>query len=507
MLWFAWPAGGFTPFIFIAFVPILWLEDQFSRRATYTKKEFFGWAYISMLVWNTLSTWWVCNASFGGGVFAIAANSMFMALLLWLFHCTHKKFQNYLAYLSLPVYWIAFEYLHLQWELSWPWLTLGNVFATTPSWIQWYENTGVLGGTLWVLSVNCLLAVMITSTKKYRGLRGCVIFLLLLPVALSQWRYFTYTEKINPINIVVTQPNIDPYNEKFSGMSNEEQLIRILQLANLEVTDSTDYVLAPETAIPYSLWEDELEQYHETQLIRKYMESHPGMNILIGASTNKIYSKNEAIPATARPLQNRDGFYDSFNTALHFENNKPIQIFHKSKLVPGVEKMPYPKVFGFLQNLTIDMGGTAGSLGMQKEPSVFTSSKGVVAPVVCYESVYGDYLSHYIRKGAEWIAIITNDGWWGNTPGYRQHQQYARLAAVALRRSIARSANTGISCFINQRGDVLQATPYWQEAVITQSINRNLTMTFYAQHGDYIGRMAAILFFPMLIFVLFKRKK
>src|SRR5207247_2436074 len=111
---------------------------------------------------------------------------------------------------------------------------------------------------------------------------------------------------------------------------------------------------------------------------------------------------------------------------------------------------------------SIDLGGTSGSLGMQKERTVFKTQSTInnpqsaifIAPAICYESIYGDFLSAYIRNGAEFIAVITNDGWWGDTPGYIQHENYARLAAIEFRRDIARSANTGISCFINQKGDI-----------------------------------------------------
>src|SRR5574343_444659 len=71
-----------------------------------------------------------------------------------------------------------------------------------------------------------------------------------------------------------------------------------------------------------------------------------------------------------------------------------------------------------------------------------------LAPAVCYESVYGDFMAKYIRSGAEVICIITNDGWWGNTPGHRQHLAYAKLRAIETRKQIIRSANTGISCFV-----------------------------------------------------------
>ncbi len=506
-LWLSWPAGGFAPLLFIAFVPLLWIENYFIENPHLKKKELFGLNYLSMLLWNAFSTWWVCNASFGGGIFAIMANSLFMAIILQLFHFTNSKVKNNFAYVTLPIYWIAFECLHLHWEASWPWLTLGNGFAAVASWVQWYEFTGVLGGSMWIWLVNILIFLALKqqpSQKKIKTYYPALV--IILPLAFSLARYYSYSEKMAPVNIVVTQPNIDPYNEKFSGLSNEEQLIRILQLANLEVNDSTDYVLAPETAIPYSMWEDELNDYHEIKLIQHFLGARPRLKILIGASTNKAYPNGEK-SITARKLKSKDVYYDSYNTALYFEKDKSIQLFHKSKLVPGVEKMPYPQLFGFLQNLAIDMGGTSGSLGVQDEPSVFSSSIGKVAPVICYESVYGEYVAEYILKGAQWIAIVTNDGWWGNSPGYRQHVQYARLRAVEMRRSIARSANTGISCFINQKGDISQATPYWQDAVISQSINKNDDITFYAKHGDYIGWFACLLFFPMLmVTIAFKSK-
>ncbi|MEZ5067101.1 MAG: apolipoprotein N-acyltransferase [Bacteroidia bacterium] len=376
-------------------------------------------------------------------------------------------------------------------------------------WIQWYEWTGSLGGSLWILSVNILITQwLLTGEEKRRKKMYSVLLLIVIPCAVSAIRYYTYTEAGKTIRVVSTQPNIDPYSEKFSGMSNEEQIIRVLQLANLESPDSADYILAPETAIANSLWESELENYSEIKLLRSYIKAYPHVRLIIGASTNKLYASDEKLSATARRFTQQDGYYDSYNTALFIQSEKPLQIFHKSKLVPGVERMPYPKIFGFLEKLSINMGGTSGSLGVQPEPTVFISSDSVVtAPVICYESIYGDYLAEYVRKGAQWIAVITNDGWWGNTPGYRQHFQYARIHAIELRRDIARSANTGISGFINQRGDVLQQTPYWQEAVIRERITLNNQKTVYVRYGDYIGVIAACLILPLLLTAFLKRRK
>jgi apolipoprotein N-acyltransferase len=158
--------------------------------------------------------------------------------------------------------------------------------------------------------------------------------------------------------------------------------------------------------------------------------------------------------------------------------------------------------------LVIDLGGASGSLGKQAERSVFSNkdSTATAAPVICYESVFGEFCAEYIQKRANFIAVITNDGWWGNTAGHRQHLRFSSLRAIELRRSIARSANTGISCFVNQRGDILQPTEYWQPAVLKADLQLNTEMTFYAAYGDYLGRIIAFLLVFVLISIAVKKK-
>jgi apolipoprotein N-acyltransferase len=109
--------------------------------------------------------------------------------------------------------------------------------------------------------------------------------------------------------------------------------------------------------------------------------------------------------------------------------------------------------------------------------------------------------------GAQFIAIITNDGWWGNTSGKDQHLDYAKLRAIETRRWVCRSANTGISAFINQRGDIVQQTGWWVKTAIKQDINLNSDLTFYVLHGDYIAHIGCILAVLGIIGVLVRRKK
>jgi apolipoprotein N-acyltransferase len=97
------------------------------------------------------------------------------------------------------------------------------------------------------------------------------------------------------------------------------------------------------------------------------------------------------------------------------------------------------------------------------------------------------------------MAIITNDAWWGNTPGYRQHLSYASLRAIETRRAIARCANTGISAIISPSGEIIQPTPWWEPAVIEGEIPLRDDITFFVAHGDFIGRICTFLFCLLLL--------
>src|ERR1044071_10355054 len=147
-----------TFLIFIVWLPLLWIEDRVRNW-----RQLFGLTYIHMLTWNLLVTWWVWNASLPGAIGAFFGNSLVMCLPWIFFYFTKRKFGRWIGYGSLIVFWLTFEYIHHNWELSWPWLTLGNAFAMQPGWVQWYEATGTTGGSLWVLLSNVLFYSIITE--------------------------------------------------------------------------------------------------------------------------------------------------------------------------------------------------------------------------------------------------------------------------------------------------------------------------------------------------------
>ena len=500
--WLAWPARGFAPLLFVAWIPLFALEDEIaSQRRNGVRFRIFPVTYLSFFFFNLFTTWWIWSASPFGMAGAVMANALLMSFVFLLFHAVKYNTNDKVGYTFLIASWLAFEFLHLDWDLTWTWLNLGNGFGAYPWMVQWYEYTGTGGGTFWILLSNILLYNLLKKYSVKKLVTGTVV--IILPVVISLLIQSTYTEKKDPVEIVVIQPNIDPYNEKFSGMPPDAQLSKMLALADSGVTKNSKLIMMPETALPEGIWEEQIETHPDILRIRKFIADHYNVPFLTGAATYKFYKGSE-YPATARKFSDTEDHYDAFNTALLIDTSGATGMYHKSKLVPGVEKMPYPAVFGYLDQFAIDLGGIAGSLGMQDSSEVFLTGKIVAAPVICYESVYGDYVGSYIRRGANLICIITNDGWWSDTPGYRQHLQYARLRAIEHRRSIARSANTGISCFIDQTGTVYQKTEWWVPAVIRQEVNLNDELTFYSRVGDFPGRIGLLTALLLLVYAAFR---
>lgn len=517
LLWLSWPPMPLTPVVFIALVPLLWVERYLTKTASHPSGQLskvWKHALVTFLTWNLLSTYWIWFASPGGAVMAIVANSLLMSLPFLAFHRIKQVFGQRLGHISLIAFWLSFEYLHFQWELAWPWLSLGNVFALKTNWVQWYEFTGVAGGTLWIWLVNFALLALFEVALQIKSRSnlsqwnllpsGLKAFLLVfVPIIIS---YFISAPEGKQLaeNVVVVQPNIDPYREKFQDGHVDKQVNTLIRLSEKEIDDQTKLLIWPETALPKSHDEARPEDHFVMGQVLDFLEKYPEVTLVSGLNSYRNYA-HKATP-TARRGHN-GGYYDVFNSAVLINNDGVQKFYHKSKMVPGVEKMPYPTVLGFLEDFAIDMGGTSGSLGSENRADVFPISDSLyIAPIICYESIFGDYVGDFVLKGANMLTIITNDGWWGDSEGYQQHLLFGRLRAIEHRRFIARSANTGVSAFITADGQLLNETPYWKEAVIKHPIVTHNELTFYSQMGDYLNRIA-VLTSILLILIAISRYK
>lgn len=509
----AWYERGTGLFLLFALVPLLFVEDYlYENRRTNRSYIAFLYAAVTFLTWNLLTSWWIWNASEVGMFLAVIINTMLMSLIFWLFHITKRNTGYGPGYFGLIVYWLVYEHFYMNGEINWPWLNLGNGFMFDIHIIQWYEITGTFGGTLWVLLSNIFLMVLLKHIILHRSVKGKIslliiwILLLVLPVVSSLARFYTYKETVNPREIVVIQPNIDPYNEKFGGMEAFRQMDILLNLASSKATPETDYFVAPETFINNNVWAYDMKENSSILSIYEYLDQYPDAKFITGLTYYEMYPDAESASPTAQVIRGTDILYDSYNAAIQLDSTDDIQIYKKSKLVVGVEKMPYPQYLGFLKKITLRLGGAFRSHGTQDyRECLFAPDDSIgVAPVICYESVFGEYVTDYIKAGADYIFVVTNDGWWGNTPGHRQHHAFSCLRAIETRRSVARSANTGISSFINQRGEILLRTEYWVTDVLRARINANDKYTFYVRHGDFIARAAYFFALIVLVYTIVK---
>ncbi|MDR0414537.1 MAG: apolipoprotein N-acyltransferase [Prevotellaceae bacterium] len=489
--------------LLVAFVPLLVVEHDFAEG---NRRGFWRYAWLCLLLWNAATTWWICNATVFGTVGALIGNSAQMLLVVCLFHAIKKRAGSVVGYASFVALWLAWEWFYFDAEITWPWLTLGNGLAKDVKLVQWYELTGTLGGSLWILLCNLLVFFVLQKQRAaFPNLRAMrreakveamlLAALVVVPCCCSLVRFYTYKEAVHPCRVAILQPNIDPFNDKFGGMSAQEQQRIIFAQAESVATDSTDYVIAPETALEGSLWENSIEQNRLMLRLKSFCEQRPNVSFITGAVTYYLFGEDDVTPPTARLMENSNRRYEIYNTALQADSSGRVQRYHKSKLVVGVEMLPYPKYLNkIISRFAINLGGTSGGLGTQKERVTFASvgQKFKAGVAICYESIFGQFYTEYVKKGATVMMIITNDGWWRNTPGHRQHLHYASLRAIETRRSIARSANTGISAIINQRGEVVQRTPWWTRTTLSGCINASEHITPYVRYGDVIGRVAGI---------------
>ena len=485
----AWPVRGLAPLAFIAFVPLLYLQE---------KGYSFWISSITFLLWNALTTWWVWKTTAIGTIGMIVLNTMFMTVVFWAYHFVKTRFyDNKKGYYLLIIFVLAFEYLHLHWQLNWPWLNLGNVFSHYHTWVQWYSITGVAGGTVWVLLANILIYkfLLLSFRPQRSGMEKSsviiIICVLFIPLIISKIQYHCYNEQGSDVEIVVVQPNLDPYSEEFS-LNPREIMERNLSVAAPLVTENTRFVVSPESAIQEDIWLERIDKYYSIRELRHFIKVFPQTCYVIGLGTNGPVPEGDEHDFAARKFYNADKYFYSYNTAALITMDS-IQLYHKSRLTPGAEAMPSWWFLRMLKDSALDLGGTVGTLKKDTEARTLSFDNHKVGTLICYESVFGEYVTEFVKKGADMLFVITNDGWWGNSPGHKQHLEFSKLRAIETRRSIARSANTGISGFINQRGDIVERSKYWEQTALRNTIKTNDKLTFYVRYGDYIYKIAVFL--------------
>ena len=504
----------------VALVPLLCAE----RIATMVgKKRFFWWYFAAFLAFNLATTWWVCKATVGGGLFASFYSALFMSAIFAVFRVARKRFSGMVPYIFLAASWIAWERFNLTHaQLSWPWLILGNAFGRSVSLVQWYEITGALGGSLWVWLSNIAVFSLLVSLSDGRWWRWntkarvaaivSTVLVTLGPAIASEIRFATYEERSDAgtLDVVLAQSNFDPWHKLHYTPQSEQnaQVIGLFEkhLHSRENSDSLLLMLIPES-FSSDIWLNDPEAAPTWRSFSALVASQANANLIFGASTHEAFRRASAPSPLARQM--KDGtWYQSYNTAFITDGVTYSDHRNKCKLVVGAESTPYPKIFAPIDDM---LGGLMGRCVPDRQARCFEiRGRGEddrrlrTGVAICYESIYPELCKQYVDDGAQMLSVITNDGWWGDTPGYRQHFSYSRLRAIELRRDVARCANTGISGFINQRGDVVSQSGWWVPDVLESKVNLSSEKTFFATYGDIVGRVCTFVCLMLLALLIVK---
>ena len=495
--------------IFVALVPLLMLEKE--TRDQGRGYALFKYAFLSFLVWNILGTWWIIQAQWLGAILIMVANSLVQALAFWAI-CRVRAALGVPLIFPFLFIWMGYEYFHESWDLAWPWLNLGNALITAPRLIQWVEYTGLRGGTLWILLVN-FAVLKVVETCRNRGPRAVLpgavatLLLLLIPALLSFQILAGFKEEGETVNVALVQPNLDPYTEKFVPERQAQHLDQFFCTADAICDNETDYLLGPETLIVRQIDENDPISSPNYGRLLDFQKKYPGLTCLIGIHS---YEKAEGdVPPGSRYNREKGFFYEAFNTALFLPPGSKPRFYHKTRLVPLFERMPFVQYLRFLGRYSLELGGYNGTYSRRQKDNAFLDPKTGIAilPIVCFESAFGSYCARRLPEEEGFICMITNDGWWKNTPGYRHHFNFSPVRAIECRRDLVRVANTGISALIDARGQVIASTPWWKKVTLKGQVHLRGGRTFFSRHGDWIGRISMYMGICLIIWGEIKRRR
>lgn len=517
-------------FVYFGLMVLLYLVISSGRL-----RQAFGRTYLAILIFNEITLYWISGWHSDdtflkiGGVATVIVHSLFMLIPLMVTYGV-SRINKEAAIFSFPFIWVGYEYLDNIWQFAFPWLELGNTETYNLTRIQIAEITGVHGLSFMICAVSVLLYYTYyrifskswkPSSPKAVLMLIAALIIFLLPNFYGSYRlnsvdntgYYDLSDTSKVVNTAVVQTNTDPF-KKWGGDHNQ-LLDTYISSLNEGLKFSPDMLILHETSTPYYF----LDDYNMLKTKRFFdLADSSGKYIFMGIPHRYYYKDTDEIPSDYRTSSESKRKFDVFNSAILIEPHKhysSFKIHKKVKLVPFSERIPYQEKVPFLKKwFTWGVGISGWQIG--REQTVFElkdSAKGIntrFAGLICYESVFSEFVSEFVKKGAEYIIIVTNDGWWGDNSGPEQHNQYAVLRAVENRKWIVRCAQTGVSCFVDPLGNIYDKIPYWNTGVIDRNITANNEITFYTANGDITGKAGVIVFIFSLLAVIinyvYKRK-
>ena len=485
LLGISFPPIPLPYFLFVGLIPYLIVIEKRSTLA-----EINRFTYFTIFFFNIITLYWVGSWTPDADPFLMIAGSvlMFFNPLVFLIPSTlyyfARKFINKnVALFLLPWFWLFYEYIYSVSDFKFPWLSLSNGLPYFTSYIQIADVIGSYGLTILILYANIFayLTWKDFSTKKKTQFIYPIIYILIIiiPVIYGSVKLNSNSQFEKKIKVGLIQPNLNP-NKKWEIGNIDEQVEMYIGMTEDAIKQGAELVIWPETALPVYLLTSRYEK--QSKFIQSFVDNK-NISILTGMPHANYYLDSADAPMDAKPLKNSKGAYTSYNSILLFSPNKKVEQYGKIKLVPFGEKVPLVDVIPILGKwIKWNVGISSWNTG--QDTVVFGASTGninyKIGGVICIETIYPDFVAAFAEKGADFIAVVTNDSWYGNSSGPYQHKEISVLRAVENRRSVVRGANGGISCIIDPFGRTIIETKMFEKTVLVGDVELSEDETFFS---------------------------
>jgi len=467
---------------FIALVPLVITL----HRGEYAKREFFKAGYLFGVTFFAAHLWWIVRLLPASSItmpwlmvpaliVLVAYLSVYPALFFLLLRVVGRG-DRFMLWLVGPALWVLLEWIRSNGELGFPWAAIGYSFARIPVLMQGASVVGITGLAAFVLLINMAASTALLSQTFRAKTIGIAVTMGLLALAAFYGRgeidRFDERTHGKEFTVAIAQPNVD-LALKWKREFTDSTFLLIERLTREAAVSNPGIVVFPETCAPVYLRYDQKYRPRMENLARDL-----GVGVFIGFL---------------------DGRYDGPERSLRVYNSAGLITpggaflgYDKMHLLPFGEAIPFAWKFPSLAKM--DFGQANFTPGPEVEP--IESQVGRLAPLVCFESIFPGLSRRFVRDGADVLINVTNDGWFGSTPGPFQHNDMAIFRAVENRRFLVRSANTGISMFVDPAGRVKRALGLYEEGILIHQIHHVDGTTFYTRHGDapvLIGAVVSLL--------------
>jgi apolipoprotein N-acyltransferase len=485
----SFPKFNFSFLAWISFIPLLFIIIN--------KKpgQSFLLGLIAGLSFNAILVYWIPavpahygNLSLGLSLLIYIALILFLALF-WAFFCLlfskiHRFFPRSIFALA-PFLWISFEYILTYFLTGFPWGLIGYSQYKNIYFIQLAAVTGIYGLSFVLILFQSLFVFSMSHRKKIYFFIGlALVFLIHLGGFLST-RKNPQNENSFAASVIQGNVSSDIYWDQISSQEIWNLFERHMDLTRKAHWKGSRFIIWPEFSVPLCFsCSSDLYQDFEEALLDFVQET--GSTLLLGT--------NETIRTPAG--------LKYYNTALCLSPYLPTTQYYKMHLVPFGEYTPYKNIFFFIEKITHAIGditpGTKHTLH-QFEGKKFGSP-------ICYEIIFPNLVRKFVKKGASFLATITNDGWYGKSSAPYQHFSIAVFRAVENRRYLLRAATTGISGIIDPYGRILVKSELMTQTHLTRNITPSQALTFYSKYGDILPIASLTLSALFLILAVSKWK-